>query len=226
MRILSSLLFAALVATSPAPAQQKDFLTPDEVEQVREIQEPDARLALYVKFAQQRVSLLDQLFAKQKTGRSGLIHQTLEQYTSIIEAIDTYVENALSKKKQLASLTSVAKAERELLKKLEEFSALEATDRGRYQFALEQAIDTTRDSADLSEEDLARRSEEVQAKETQLKKERTEMMSTERADELKKDQTRATAEKEGTTNGKKRPSLLKPGEKIGEQTPAPPAKKQ
>jgi len=217
------LLLPLLLLASQAPAQQKDFLTPDEVEQVRETQEPDARLALYVRFAEQRISLLEQLFAKQKTGRSGLIHQTLEQYTSIIEAIDTYVENALGKKKVLTSLASVAKAEREMHKKLQTFAEQEAPDRGRFQFVLDQAIDTTKDSADLSEQDLSQRSEEVLAKESAERQQRKEMMTPTRAEELNKDASKASAEKDGPP-GKKKPSLLKPGEKIGE-TPVPAPKK-
>jgi len=51
---------------------QKDFLNSDETDQIREVQDPDLRLQLYLRFAQQRVDQLDQLMAKPTTGRSGM----------------------------------------------------------------------------------------------------------------------------------------------------------
>jgi hypothetical protein len=61
MRVL-----VAFLLTAAAFAQQRDFLTADEIDQVREAQEPNARLLLYVQFARQRMSLLNQLLSKEK----------------------------------------------------------------------------------------------------------------------------------------------------------------
>ncbi len=80
MRILIALLLA-----TAAFAQDKDFLTPDEVDQVREAQEPNARLALYVHFARARIAMIQQFLGKEKPGRSALIHDVLEEYTQIID---------------------------------------------------------------------------------------------------------------------------------------------
>jgi len=214
------LLGLLIVGASPLAAQ-KDFLTNDEADQLREAQEPDARLQLYMRFAKQRIDLLDQLFAKPKTGRSGMIHDTLEQFTQIMEAIDNNIDDAIRRQKPMTLLGSVAKEQRQMLASLEKFSAMEAADRGRYQFALDQAIETARDSADLSEQDLKERTHNVEQREVDLRKEREAMMAPERKEEMQKEKAKIDAEKTGVAPGKKKPSLYKPGEKPGEKTGTP-----
>src|ERR1700687_1319769 len=109
-------VFAALLLPMAVFAQQRDFLTADEIDQIREAQEPSARLKIYVTFAKQRLSLLQQLLAKEKPGRAALIHDTLEDYTHIIEAIDTVADDALKRKVSIEEgMKLVAGAEGEML---------------------------------------------------------------------------------------------------------------
>src|SRR5713226_7674161 len=96
MRILwYSLLVAALVCAYP---QQRDFLSDDEGDQIREAQEPNERLLLYLKFARLRLELVKQAMAVEKPGRSKSIHNNLEDYSKIIEAMDAVIDDGLARK--------------------------------------------------------------------------------------------------------------------------------
>src|SRR5437899_896588 len=153
-------------------AAQRDFLTADEADQVRLAQDPNDRLKLYVHFAQQRLDLLKQMFKSQKPGRSALIHDTLDDFSKVIEAIDTVTDDALKRKLPVEEgVTAVANAEKEMLPVLKKFEESRANDYGRYEFSLKQAIETITDSLELSEEDLKTRSVDVQNKVEREKKE-------------------------------------------------------
>lgn len=203
MRVLAVLLLAA-----GAFAQQRDFLTADEVDQIREVQEPNARLTLYVHFARQRISMLKQLLAKDKPGRSALIHDTLEDYSHIIEAIDTVADDALRRKVAIdVGMKAVAAAEAEMLATLQKIQDSEPKDLERYSFVLRTAIDTTSDSKDLSDEDLHSRATELATRDAKEKEEKDAVLSPKEKAEKK------VAEKKEAETKRKAPSLYKPGEK-------------
>ena len=63
---------------------------------------------------------MKQFLSKEKPGRSALIHDTLEEYTHIIEAIDTVADDALVRKVQSRmGMKEVAAAEAEMLATLQ-----------------------------------------------------------------------------------------------------------
>jgi len=206
---VTRIALAVLLLCAPAWAQ-RDFLTSDETDQVREVQDPNDRLKLYIGFAQQRLDQVKSLLAKEKAGRSALIHNLLEDYTKILDAIDTVSDDALKRKVNIdLGNAAVAQGEKGLLKTLESLDVSAAKDKARYQFVLKQAIDGTHDSLELAGQDLGKRSTEVVAKDEQEKKEReSDMQPRDKAEK------KALAQKEEDANSKKRkaPSLMKPGE--------------
>lgn len=203
MRIF--LIFALCIA---AFGQERDFLTADEADQVREAQEPNERVKLYIQFARQRLDLLQQMVAKEKAGRSALIHDTLEDYTKIIEAIDTVADDALKRKLPLnIGMAAVAAAEKEMADTLKKIEAMQLKDRARYDFALKNAIETTQDSAELSTQDLNIRAGAVAEQEKKEKAERDALMP------AKEQEKKKVAEKEEEAKPKRKaPTLRRPGE--------------
>lgn len=202
-------LLVALLLTAPfLAAEDRDFLTPDEVDQVRQTQEPNERLALYVHFAKQRIDLLQQYIAKEKPGRSLFIHNTLEDYSNIIDAIDSVSDDALKRHAPLdKGMIVVVNAEKDFLVVLNKIHDNLPEDADRYKFVLEQAIDTTSDSRDLAMEDSKKRGANLAAADAKEKKDREAMMPKKEVSERKKDADAQTEQK------KKVPSLYRPGEK-------------
>jgi hypothetical protein len=147
---------------------------------------------------------VDQLVSQNKPGRSVLIHDLLEDYTKIIDAIDTVADDALRRKVALnIGMAATVDSEKALLARLQKIQDSSPSDLARYDYVLKDAIDTTSDSLDLSQEDLTGRASEVAAKDKKEKDARTAALTPEEAKE-KKDQEK----KEGPA--KKKPTLRRP----------------
>ena len=200
-----------LVVLCGAPVfAQRDFLTSDEVEKIRMVQDPNLRVQVYIQFAKQRLDQLQQQVAKDRKGRSLIIRQLLEDYSQIIDAIDTVSDDALKRKVDItAGTAAVAAAEPKFLAQLKKIEESQPHDLDMYDISLKDAIDSTSDSMDTSKEDLGKRAAVVEAKE---EKEKKEIRSMTPQDEVK-EQKAEDAKADVGTPKRKPPTLYRPGEK-------------
>jgi hypothetical protein len=191
----------------------RDFLTADEVDQIKEAQEPNARITLYAKFARERLDLVKSLISKDKPGRSIMIHDALDEYAKILDAIDDVADEALSHKAEMKTgLNAVAKVEQEALPILRKFQDSHPKDLDRYEFVLTTAIETTKDSLDAAQEDLGKRTADVEARQRREKKALEESMSPTDREKKQADDRKAAAD-DNSKQQRKAPTLMRPGEK-------------
>jgi len=223
------LLLCALLALPMVGQVTRDFLTGDEIDQIREAQEPNDRVTLYAKFAHERIELVKSLLAKDKPGRSILIHDALDDYAKILDAIDAVADQGLEKRIDMTrGMKAVAAAEKEMLPVLQKIQDTQPKDVSRYDFVLKTAIETTSDSLEGATEDLDKRTVEVEAREKRERKAMEDTMSppereAAQAEDQKHAQAAAAADA-AKEKEKKAPTLYRPGEKKDDSTKQDPTK--
>lgn len=214
MKIVCIMILVGCSVSCSAAFAQRDFLTSDEVEKIRDAQEPNERLKLYVLFARQRMDQLQQAISKEKKGRSLQIRELLEDYAGIIDAIDSVSDDALKRKAGLTTegTTAVDTAEKRFLAQLQKVQDSAPGDLELYDTALKEAIAATSDSMELAQGDLGKRAVQLTAEEEKAKRDREKITAAEEG----KTVAQVKAEEPKTSDGKpkrKPPTLYRPGEK-------------
>lgn len=201
-------LLLVLLVIGMLPGATRDFLTAEEIDQVRAAQDPNVRVQLYLKFAQQRVAQMNQLLSRERAGRTAVVHDLLEDYTGIIEAMDTVTDDALRRKVDITKgIALVTPGEREMLAQLMKVEAASPSDMARYEFVLKDAMDVTRDSIDLYK-DLGGRALEVSARDQKEEETRKAGLTSEDA----KREAEEKAKQPKQEPARKAPTLRRPGE--------------
>jgi len=149
--VLSLGLFLAL----PLCAQRRhDPLNPLEVDQLRDAMlEPETRLKLYVKFARDRMTTLEQMRANPKTtDRPRQTHDLLEDFLAVYDELNDNIDMYVGRKDDIRkSLKLIIEADTEFQSKLRALKDSANTDAGetkQYEFVLTNAIDTVDSSAE------------------------------------------------------------------------------
>jgi hypothetical protein len=211
-------LFLLLAGGLPVLAE-RDFLTSDEVEKVREAQLPNDRLKLYALFARQRMDQLQRLLEKEKKGRSLAARELLEDYAGIIDAIDSVSDDALKRGIDITEGTvAVTASEKRFLDQLQKIRDRNPADVDLYAVALKEAIASTSDSMDLAKEDATSRGNKLSAED---KREKEEAEKTLKAEDSKGKPGDAATDQEAKKTDddkpkRKPPTLLRPGEKAAD----------
>ena len=136
-----------------------------------------------------------------------MIHDALDDYARIVDALDDVADQALAKKGELSKgMRVVSNMEREMLPALRKIRDSHPKDLDRYEFALTTAIETTTDSLDLADGDLGKRGDKELAREEREKKE----AEATKTPEEKQADAKAEADQQ---NQRKAPTLYRPGEK-------------
>jgi hypothetical protein len=157
--MLNALLLAALVPLCRAQVKNRDPLTEQEVNQMRDTADyPDKRLELMIGFARARMKSIADLRAATKIppDRPETIHDLLQDFLSLLDEIDDNIDMYGAHKTDMRKglkLLIEADSEWQLqLRQLKEQSPPEELQ--QYSFVLTNAKDTVSDSAQSSRENL------------------------------------------------------------------------
>jgi hypothetical protein len=161
--VLVLVLGATFWTSRSAAAQTREFLTGSEIDLVREAQEPNDRLKLYIQFARARLDEIDKELAatgkaaKPLEERGDRIHDMLYEYGKIVDAIDDLSDLAHTQKILMRKgLDYVVHAEPDMLKRLQAIEEKNPPDREAYRFVLGEAIESTESSLEEMKKVLAK----------------------------------------------------------------------
>lgn len=217
-------VFVAVPAVGQEYLAGDDFLTPFEVDRIREAQDPNDRIEAYLHFAALRLELVDQLMAKDEAGRGAQVHDNLDEYGRILEAVDMVIEDALLRDEDVTKgMEALVPQQEAFLERLTAVQEKDADDLWRYEFVLEDAIEITSDSLELALADLGERKREIIEDDEAEKAAREAMMTAQRRAEMEK--ARKEQQAEEAERERKRPSLLGDDETLDEANQDLPKKK-
>jgi len=145
-------LFLLLVI--PLRAQRRsDPLNPLEIDQLRDAMlEPDDRLKLYIKFARDRLTAMEQMRADPKTkDRAQQTHDLLQDFLTIYEELDDNIDMYVGRRNDIRKpMKAVIEADTEFqsrLRALKDTANTDAKEAKHYEFVLGDALDTVDNSA-------------------------------------------------------------------------------
>jgi hypothetical protein len=142
------------VAAGTSAQRRRDPLTQPEIDQVRDASwEPQQRLALYVKFARDRLVKLEQMRADPKAkDRGQKTHDMLDDflliYDELNDNIDTYSDRKDDIRKPLKAVIDADTEFQAKLRALKDAADIPAEEAKRYEFVLSNTIDTLDTSAE------------------------------------------------------------------------------
>ena len=143
---------ALLLGAFPAAATQRDPLTRDEIDQLREVaQEPDKRLKLLADFAGARLTTIEQVRAQEKSEKNTpqAIHNLMEEFLTVYDELDDNIAMYVDRQSDLRkALKPVLAADSDFHARLEGLQHnLTAEERSTCDFAMSTAVDAVNNGA-------------------------------------------------------------------------------
>jgi len=141
--ILALLLWVG--GSSPARAQE-DYLTNGEVDALRDAQEPDKRLILWMGFAQRRIDGVKEAIASRKPESGRTIQKLLAEYVHLMEALQATIDDARERRVPLSKgLKEVETRGSLMLNYLRTLKSESIPGYKDFEYTLEESMDMTRD---------------------------------------------------------------------------------
>ncbi|MBI4463882.1 MAG: hypothetical protein HY647_04180 [Acidobacteria bacterium] len=120
---------------------QRDFLTTQEVDAIRDVQEHDKRSILYLDFAERRLEAVKTELASEKEQRGKSVQANLKEYISILEAVEATIEEGREKRSPLEkALKALQERGSEFLKYLQSLESESTPGFSDYKYTLEEAV--------------------------------------------------------------------------------------
>jgi hypothetical protein len=148
-RLVLGVSVALLIAAAPVVGQRhRDPFTRAEIDQIRDTSwEPNLRLALYVKFARERLVGMEQTRSDPKTkDRAQQTYDHLDDflliYDELNDNIDTYVDRKDDIRKPMKVIIDADTEFQAKLRALRDATGVPAEEAKQYEFVLSNAIDT------------------------------------------------------------------------------------
>lgn len=167
--------FVLTVAVSLPAQHRRDPLSQPEIDQLRDAMlDPDQRLKLYVKFARDRMTKLEQMRADPKTtNRAAQTHDILADFLSVYDElndnVDMYVERKDDIRKPLKVVIDADTEFQAQLRAIKDSANTDAAEAKQYEFLLTNAIETVDTSADDHRKTVAEVDEYMKTKKKKQK---------------------------------------------------------
>jgi len=149
-----ALSLAVLLALPLCAQRRHDPLNQLEIDQLRDAMlDPDTRLKLYVKFARDRMTTLEQMRANPKTtDRARQTHDMVEDFLAVYDELNDNIDMYVGRKDDIRKpLKLIIEADTEFqakLRALKDSANTDAAEAKQYEFVLTNTLDTVDSSAD------------------------------------------------------------------------------
>ena len=141
---------AGSVSTRPFAAQeQKDYLTQDEADKIREAQNPSDRIKLYISFAEDRIGKFEYEVNRptHEAQYDDILNNLMNGYVGCIDDAADQIDVAQEKQVDIREAVKLMKQkDTEFLAKLQKFDQASGPDFDAYRYTLEDAIEGTKEA--------------------------------------------------------------------------------